>query len=110
MSLEYIGIREINGPLVTVEGVENVAYDEIVDIQLQDGTKKTGQVITVSGDRAVVQIFEGSTGMSLVNTSSKFTGHTMQLAVSKEMLGRVFNGVGKPVDDLGEIFPDKNWM
>ena len=107
MSLEYIGIREINGPLVTVEGVENVAYDEIVDIQLQDGTKKTGQVITVSGDRAVVQIFEGSTGMSLVNTSSKFTGHTMQLAVSKEMLGRVFNGVGKPVDDLGEIFPDK---
>ncbi|MDP4118031.1 MAG: V-type ATP synthase subunit B [Bacillota bacterium] len=107
MALEYMGLNEINGPLVAIEGVKGAAYDEIVDIRMSDGSKRTGQVITISEDKAIVQVFEGSSGMALNNTVSKFTGKTLALPVSKEMLGRVFDGVGRPVDGLGEIFPEK---
>lgn len=106
MALEYIGLKEINGPLVVIEGVQNVALDEMVDIVLSSGEKRLGQVVTVSEDKAVVQMFEGSTGLSEENVVSHFTGHTMELAVSKEMLGRVFDGVGRPIDGFGKIFPE----
>ncbi len=106
MALEYIGLKEINGPLVIIEGVQDVALDEMVDVVLDNGEKRLGQVVTVSKDKAVVQMFEGSTGLSEDNVVSHFTGHTMELAVSKEMLGRVFDGVGRPIDGFGEIFPE----
>ena len=107
MALEYIGLKDISGPLVAIEGVNGVSNEEIVDIYMDNGEKRTGQVITLEGDVAIVQVFEGSTGMSLVNTTSKFSGHTLHIPVSKEMLGRVFDGVGRPVDGLGEIYPEK---
>ncbi len=106
MALEYIGLKEINGPLVIIEGVQDVALDEMVDVVLDSGEKRLGQVVTVSKDKAVVQMFEGSTGLSEDNVVSHFTGHTMELAVSKEMLGRVFDGVGRPIDGFGKIFPE----
>ena len=106
MALEYIGLKEINGPLVIIEGVQDVALDEMVDVVLDNGEKRLGQVVTVSKDKAVVQMFEGSTGLAEDNVVSHFTGHTMELAVSKEMLGRVFDGVGRPIDGFGEIFPE----
>lgn len=106
MVLDYIGLREIRGPLVVLEGVKQPAFEEIVEIEINKNVKRLGQVIEISGDTAIVQVFEGSSDMSLINTVSRFTGHTLKLPVSKEILGRVFNGVGKPIDGLGEIFPE----
>ena len=111
MALEYMGLSEINGPLIAIEGVSDAAYDEIVDIRVDSGngnrTKRIGQVIAVSKDKAIVQVFEGSSGLALNNTVSKFTGKTLELPVSVEMLGRVFDGAGRPIDGLGEVMPEK---
>lgn len=107
MAIEYMGLSDINGPLVAIEGVQGVANEEIVDIFLDNGEKRTGQVITLKGDIAVVQVFEGSSGMSKVNATSKFTGHTLHIPASKEMLGRIFDGAGRPIDGLGDIYPEK---
>lgn len=107
MAIEYMGLSDINGPLVAIEGVSGAANEEIVDIFLDNGEKRTGQVITLKGDVAVVQVFEGSSGMSKVNAVSKFTGHTLHIPASKEMLGRIFDGAGRPIDGLGDIYPDK---
>ena len=111
MALEYMGLSEINGPLIAIEGVNGAAYDEIVDIRVNDGkgnvAKRIGQVIAVSKDKAIVQVFEGSSGLALNNTVSKFTGKTLELPVSVEMLGRVFDGAGRPIDGLGAIMPEK---
>ena len=107
MALEYMGFREINGPLAVVSGVSGISYEEIVTVVMESGEKRTGQVITVNKDTAIVQMFEGTSGLSLVNATSRFSGQTMRLSVSKEMLGRVFNGSGKPIDGLGEVYADK---
>lgn len=107
MALEYMGLKDINGPLAAVEGVIGASYEEIVKITVGGSEKRAGQVIGIEGDTAIVQIFEGSAGMSLVNTVSKFSGHPLTLPVSKEMLGRVFNGRGRPADGLGEIYAEK---
>lgn len=107
MAIEYMGLSDINGPLVAIEGVRGAANEEIVDIFLDNGEKRTGQVITLKGDIAVVQVFEGSSGMSKTNATSKFTGHTLHIPASKEMLGRIFDGAGRPIDGLGDIYPEK---
>lgn len=107
MSLQYVGLKEINGPLVVLDNVDNVAYDEVVDIRLDDGTRRIGRVVEISGRRAVLQVFEGTKGLSLKNTKTRFLGKPMELPLSPELLGRVFNGAGRPVDGLGEIFPEK---
>lgn len=107
MRMEYIGISEINGPLIVLEGVENVGYDEMCDITLQSGEHRTGRVITIEGDRVVVQVFEGTRGLSLENLSTHFYGKPMELPMSREMLGRVFNGAGRPIDGLGEVYPQE---
>lgn len=107
MNLEYLGLSSINGPLAVIDGVQGAGYDEMVDIYLEGGKKRLGRVVEMDGDRAVVQVFEGTSGLSLSNTRSKFRGRPMELALSREMLGRVFDGAGRPIDGLGEIFPDK---
>ncbi|MCI5905225.1 MAG: V-type ATP synthase subunit B [Oscillospiraceae bacterium] len=107
MSLQYVGLKEINGPLVVLDNVDNVAYDEVVDIRLDDGTRRIGRVVEIAGRRAVLQVFEGTKGLSLKNTKTRFLGKPMELPLSPELLGRVFNGAGRPVDGLGEIFPEK---
>lgn len=107
MSLQYVGLKEINGPLVVLDNVDNVSFDEVVEIRLEDGTQRLGRVVEISGKRVVLQVFEGTKGLSMTNTRTKFIGKPMELALSGEILGRVFSGAGKPIDGLGEIFPEK---
>ena len=107
MRMEYVGLKEITGPLAVVDGVRGVGYEELVKLTLDNGEVRTGRVITCEGDRAVVQIFEGTHGLSLENTRARFLGKPMELALSKEMLGRVFDGAGDPIDGLGELYPDE---
>lgn len=107
MILDYVGVKEINGSLIVLDGVDNVSFEEIVDVRLDDGTIRQGRVVQIDGNRVVIQIFEGTRNISLVNTRTRLTGHPMEMPLSPEVLGRVFNGAGKPIDGLGEIFPDK---
>ena len=107
MILEHIGLKEINGPLVIIEGVDNAKYEEIVEIKLDNGSVRLGRVVQIEGDKAVIQVFEGTNGLSLNNTATIMTGHAMQIPLSPEILGRVFDGIGRPIDGLGDIYPDK---
>ena len=104
MAIEYLGLSEINGPLVVLEGVRNAAYDEIVEFHIREGgEKKLGRIITSWEDKVLIQVFEGTEGLSLENARVRLTGHPMEVALSEEMLGRTFDGIGKPIDGLGPI-------
>lgn len=107
MNLQYMGLTDINGPLVALEGVKGAAYDEIATIRLNDGTERVGRVVELEGDKVILQVFEGTRGISLKNTRTFFTGKPLEIPLSTEILGRVFNGAGKPIDGLGGIFPEK---
>ena len=87
--------------------VADAAYDEIVKIETTEGKSLLGKVIAIEDQRAVIQVYEGTKGLSLTNTKTKFTGRPMELALSKEILGRIFDGAGKPIDGLGEIYAEK---
>lgn len=106
MAIEYLGLSEINGPLVVLEGIRNAAYEEIVDFRMDDNTRKIGRIIEIYEDKAVIQVFEGTENMSLSNTHTRLTGHPMEAGLSPEILGRTFNGIGQPIDGLGEIQPE----
>jgi len=106
MMKEYRTIHEISGPLMVVEKVEGVTYDELGEIELADGSVRRCQVLEVNGDTAVVQLFEASAGINLRDSKIRFLGHPLQLAVSGDMLGRVFNGMGQPIDGGPAILPD----
>lgn len=106
MIVQYTGIRRINGPLIVLSGVENVAYDELVEIHLNDGTVRMGNVVDIEGGTAVVQVFEGTRGMSLGSSTNTFLGHPMELGLSEEILGRVFDGAGRPADGLGPVYSE----
>ena len=103
MAIEYLGLSEVNGPLVVLEGVKNASYEEIVEFTVDGNEKKLGRIVAVYEDKAVIQVFEGTENMSLLNTHTKLTGHPMEIALSPDMLGRTFNGIGQPIDDLGPI-------
>lgn len=103
MSIEYLGLSEINGPLIVLEGVKDAAYEEIVEITVDNKEKKLGRIVEIYEDKAVIQVFEGSDNMSLNNTHTRLTGHPMEIALSEELLGRTFNGIGEPIDNLGPI-------
>ena len=107
MILDYVGVKEINGSLIVLDGVENVSFEEIVDIRLSNGAIRQGRIVQIDGKKVVVQVFEGTRDISLVNTRTRLTGHPMEIALSSEVLGRVFNGAGKPIDGLGDVFSDK---
>lgn len=94
MAIEYLGLSEINGPLVVLEGVKNASYEEIVKFRMDDGKEKIGRIIEIYEDKAVIQVFEGSDGMSLSNTHTSLSGHPMEIGLSPEILGRTFNGIG----------------
>ena len=95
MIREYKTVEEISGPLMMVRMVENVTYDELVEIELHDGSLRRGKVLEVNGDAAVVQLFESAAGINLADAKVRFLGHPLQLGVSGDMLGRVFNGMGR---------------
>ena len=107
MIKEYRTIREISGPLMVVKNVEGVTYDELAEIELPSGEVRRCKVLEVDRDRAVVQLFDSSSGINLAESKVRFLGHGMQLAVSPDMLGRVFDGMGRPIDDGPEILADK---
>ena len=107
MDFSYMGLNEINGSLIVLDHVADAAYDEIVKIETTEGKSLLGKVIAIEDQRAVIQVYEGTKGLSLTNTKTKFTGRPMELALSKEILGRIFDGAGKPIDGVGEIYAEK---
>lgn len=107
MIIDYVGVKEINGSLVVMDGVKGVSNEEIVDIKLDNGTVRQGRVVQIEGDRIVVQVFEGTRRISLKNTRTRLTGHPMEMPLTPELLGRVLDGAGRPLDELGDIFPVK---
>ncbi|MCQ1528141.1 V-type ATP synthase subunit B [Lutispora saccharofermentans] len=107
MLKEYKTVREVVGPLMIVEGVEGVKYEELVEIELQTGEKRRGRVLEVNEDKAMIQLFEGSSGINLKSTSVRFLGKPLELGVSPDMIGRVFDGLGRPKDNGPKIIPEK---
>ena len=107
MPKEYRTIEEVAGPLMMVHGVEDVAYDELAEIELADGSRRRCKVLEIDGGDAVVQLYEASTGINLSNSKVRFLGRSMELGVSADMLGRVFDGMGRPIDGGPEIIPDE---
>ncbi len=106
MLKEYSTVSEVVGPLMAVEGVEGIKYEELVEVELQTGEKRRGRVLEIDGDKAMVQLFEGSTGINLKGTSVRFLGRPLELGVSEGMIGRIFDGMGKPKDGGPEIIPE----
>ena len=107
MSVQLLGLDEIHGSLVALDHVKNVSNEEMVRIQLKDGSVRKGRVVAIEGEKAVIQVFEGTDGISLNNTRTQLLGHPMELGLSKEILGRTFNGVGDPIDGLGPVYAEK---
>ena len=109
MQLEYIGVKEITGPLIILDGISGVSYDEMVEIKVEGGKTRVGKVVETSEDSTIVQVFEGTQGLSLNNTTTRFLGEPLRLPLSKEILGRIFDGLGRPKDGLGPIYPQTKW-
>jgi V/A-type H+-transporting ATPase subunit B len=107
MPREYRTIQEAAGPLLLVKDVENVSYGELAEIRLKNGERRRCRVLEIDGTNALVQLFENAAGINLQDSSVVFSGHQMELGVSEDMLGRVFDGLGRPIDDGPEIIPDK---
>ncbi|MBQ6498275.1 MAG: V-type ATP synthase subunit B, partial [Ruminococcus sp.] len=105
MIIEYVGVKEINGSLVVIDGVKGASYEEIVDIRLDNGTVRQGRIVQIEGDRVVVQVFEGTRDLSLENSSTVLTGHPMEMPLAPEIIGRILDGAGRPIDGLGDIYP-----
>ena len=107
MNLQYIGLDEINGPLIFLDDVEGVGFEEMVEIKLSNQSSRYGRVVQIEGKKVAIQVFEGTQNISLTNTKTKFQGHPVEMALSKEILGRTFNGSGRPIDGLGEVYIDE---
>ncbi len=107
MLKEYRTISEVVGPLMLVEGVSGVKYDELVEIVQQNGETRRGKVLEINGDKALVQLFESSQGLKISTSKARFLGRSIELAVSYDMLGRVFDGMGEPIDNGPAIIPEK---
>ncbi len=107
MQKEYLTIKDIYGPLVIVEGVQGVKYEELVALELKNGDKRTGKVLEVDGDRAMIQLFEGTTGVDIYTSRVRFLGRGIQIALSEDILGRVFDGMANPIDDGPRIIAEK---
>nr|HPJ22731.1 V-type ATP synthase subunit B [Clostridia bacterium] len=106
MKLEYLDLYEIKGPLVILEGIEGASYEELVEITLESGERRTGRIIKMTEEICVVQVFEGTSDISLKNARTWFTGNVLRLPLSGEILGRIFDGKGSPTDGLGAIYPE----
>lgn len=109
MKKEYLMLDKVQGPLIILSEVKDAAYDEIVDIIVDGNQKKKGKVVQIQNDKAIIQVFEPTAGMSVENTSVSFTGKPLEISLSKDILGREFNGLGEPVDGGGEIYSSKKY-
>ncbi len=108
MRIEYTGLSGMQGPLITLEGVSDVTYDELAEITLANGERRFGRVIKIEGDKVILQVFEGTDGIDMEHVNTHFTGKPITIPLSKEILGRIFDGSGKPLDGLKEVFPDES--
>jgi len=100
--VEYTTVKEVKGPLIVIDGVTKASFDELVEIETTEGEKRLGKVLEIGFGKAVVQVFEGTTGLSITGTKARFLGKTMELPASQELLGRIFDGLGRPIDGLPE--------
>ena len=107
MARQILGLSEVNGSLVVYRNVEAVSNEEMVQIALSDGSIRNGRVVQIEGDTVIVQVFEGVLGLSKTNSKTKLLGHPMEIALSKEVLGRTFSGSGRPIDGLGAVYAEK---
>lgn len=105
MIIEHIGLSQINGSLIVLDNIKDASYDEMVELRLEDGSSRTGRIVEIEGEKVVIQVFEGTKGLSLVNTKTRMTGQPIELSLSPEIVGRVFDGLGRPIDGLGEVYP-----
>lgn len=106
MVIEHLGLNAISGSLVVLDHVKHATFEEMVELRLDNGTKRIGRIVQIDGERVVIQVFEGTKGLSLVNTGTVLSGKPMEMPLSPEILGRIFNGVGEPIDGLGHIYPE----
>lgn len=106
MIIEHLKLSEINGSLVKIDGVKDASFEEMAILKSDDGTERTGRVVKIDGETVTVQVFEGTKGLSVNNTKTSLLGEGMKLSLSPEILGRVFDGLGRPRDELGEVFPE----
>lgn len=106
---EYLRLESVEGSLIALEGIEDVAYGEIVEIRVEGDDKRRGKVVMVDQDKVIAQVFQGTQGISTVNTAVRFTGKPLEIPLSKEILGRTFNGVGQPVDDGPQVYSNKKY-
>lgn len=106
MIFEHIGLNQINGSLVVLDGVKDASYEEMVELRLEDGTSRAGRIVKIDGELVVIQVFEGTRGISMNNSTTVLSGRPMEMPLSPEILGRVFDGLGRPIDGLGEIYPE----
>jgi len=107
MNIEYMGLKEISGPLVVIDGVRDASYEEMVEITVGK-QKRLGRIIMIDGELCVIQVFEGTSGISLENTHTRLLGKPLKMPLSMELLGRVLDGKGRPIDGLGDIYPEKS--
>lgn len=104
--VEFVGLNAINGPLIVLDGVPKAGYEEQVSLRMANGESRMGRIVQMEGERAVIQVFEGTRGMALDNTRVTFQGHPVEMPLAMELLGRSFNGSGRPIDGMGEIFSE----
>jgi len=104
MKKEYLKLHEISGPLIVLSHVDDAAYGETVSIKIDNEEKRIGKVIKIEGDKVIVQVFEGTSGISTDNASVKFLGQPLSIPLSKDILGRTFNGIGNPIDGGSRFF------
>ena len=107
MRIEYTGLSEINGSLIALDGVKDAQYDELIELTLEDGSRRRGRVILIEGERVVAEAFEGTSGIDMAGTSTRLTGKPMEIPLSEEILGRIFDGTGRPADGLSEVYAEE---
>ena len=107
MRIEYTGLSEINGSLIALDGVMYAQYDELIELTLEDGSRRRGRVILIEGERVVAEVFEGTSGIDMAGTSTRLTGKPMEIPLSEEILGRIFDGTGRPADGLSEVYAEE---
>lgn len=109
MKIKYLKLDKVDGPLIVLDGVSDAAYDEVVSIEVGGRENKKGKVVQIEGNRVIIQVFEGTSGISLQNTSVSFSGKPMEIPLSKDILGRMFNGIGEAIDGSG-FYSDKKYQ
>ena len=107
MIIKHLKLDEINGSLVSINNVKNASNEEIVTLTLNDGTTRLGRIVKIDGERITVQVFEGTRGLSMTNVTTSLSGESMKIPLSPEILGRTFDGLFRPIDGLGDIYPDE---